>query len=109
MKLYTVQQAAELLGIGSRSLFKFLRNNGYTTASNLPTNQHLASGLFEIQHSQWVHPKNGLQYTGRTMITKRGLAHLDIKLREQKAERVCRRDSVAANDRATARSTEQSA
>ena len=107
--LMTVQDAAKVLGLKPLELFKLLRRLGYLTTANLPFNQHLSNGYFEIQHNRWIHPNDGLQYSGRTMITKKGLAHLDIRLREQKTERVCRRDSQAANDEATTRSIKQRA
>lgn len=107
--LLTVQESAQILGIKPLELFKFLRTFGYTTASNLPHNQYLSMGYFEIQHKAWVHPREGLQYNGRTYITKKGLAHLDTRLREQKAARICRRDSESANDSGTPQRSQESA
>ena len=107
MKLFTVQEAAELLGIGSKQLFKFLREQDYLTKANLPRDQYLATGLFEIRHSCWIHPRHGQSYTGRTMITQRGVSQIDLRLREQKTARLRRRDSQAANEAGTTRSIKQ--
>lgn len=107
--LMTVQECAQKLNVKPLDLFKFLRAFGYLTASNLPNNQYLATGLFEIKHNSWVHPKHGVRHSGRTLVTEKGLNHIELRLREQEAARICRRDSEAANDSGTSCGTRKSA
>ncbi len=77
--LLTVGELAKTLnlpGVGRTIFFRYLRRDGYLMKDNLPYQQHINSGLFEVKQRVLSQrsEKNNLQ--AQTMITGKGAAEL---------------------------------
>lgn len=59
--------------IGGIRLFKWMRDNGFLTLDNKPTQRAVDLGVFEIKTSQWENPKTGEMATSfTTLVTVKG-------------------------------------
>lgn len=59
--------------IGGIRLFKWMRDNGFLTLDNKPTQRAIDLGVFEIKTSQWENPKTGeLATSFTTLVTVKG-------------------------------------
>lgn len=76
----TVAEVAKVLGIGSRRLFAFLRDEGILMVNNLPFQHHLDAGRFRVVEKTWS-DENGTSRTYcQTRITGKGLAFIQQRL-----------------------------
>lgn len=65
--------------IGQNRLFEWLRANKFLMKTNLPYQQHLINGAFQVK--KYVHVKNGIpEQRTRTMITPKGQLYLFKKM-----------------------------
>lgn len=58
--------------IGGIRLFKWLRDKGYLTLDNKPTQHALEMGLFEIKTTQWEKPNGEINTSFTTLVTVKG-------------------------------------
>jgi len=96
--LFTVQNAAKILGIRPISFFALLRDRNFLTKANLPRNQHIAHGLFHIKHHPWTHPTQGKKISSRAMITTEGIKYFDRYLKHEAPETLRKRNRQSANE-----------
>lgn len=64
-----VQNGVEIGGI---RLFKWMREKGYLTLDNKPTQKALEMGLFEIKTTQWEKPNGEINTSFTTLVTVKG-------------------------------------
>ena len=74
--LYSVKEAAALLGTGQNRLMTTLRDMNWVDDSNCPYQRKLDAGLMDRKLSQYQHPERGAQNSITPMITGKGLAKL---------------------------------
>lgn len=99
MRLYTVQSAANLLGVKPKQFFRFLREHGYLSKHNLPQSLFIQKSLFVIKHTEWIRPNSDKkQISSRTLLTQKGLGYFDEALRKQAPHIQRTRDNCAANE-----------
>lgn len=79
-QIYTIQEAARLLGEGSNRLFKKLRDLNILDAGNVPYQRHIDAKYFVVERSHYRHPEKGDIATARTKVTLRGLDFIARKL-----------------------------
>ena len=85
-KTYPIQAAAKKIGIGSKQLFAFLREQHFIDETNVAYKQYVDEGFFKVQNGSWEHPSTlEKQYYKRTYITFIGVDWLS-KLIEKKNE-----------------------
>lgn len=83
---HTVQEAAQELGIGSRRLYQWLRQQRVIDAANLPYRHYIDRGLLAERRGHWVHPTTDrVRYYVRPVITPRGLTWLRNRLQESQS------------------------
>lgn len=62
--------------IGQKKLFEWLRSNGYLIKSgcsyNMPKQQFLEQGLFEVKESTWQNPDGSIRVNKTTKVTGKG-------------------------------------
>lgn len=81
-RVYTVQEAAAELDIGSGRLFRWLREQRVIDAGNRPYIHFRERGLIKVRYGTWHHPKTGDHQYARPIFTERGLAWLRERLKE---------------------------
>lgn len=83
---YTIQQAANALGIGSLQLFSELRARRILDNRNAPTWRYKEAGyLVEIERA-YRHPIVGTRFYTRAIVTQRGIDWLRGLLDENRAQ-----------------------
>lgn len=99
MRSFTIQQAAQLLGIKPKGFFRFLRQHGFLSQHNLPHTLFIQKELFEISHVKWLHPANQTeQISSRALLTQKGVAYFDELLRQHAPQALRQRNRTAANE-----------
>jgi phage antirepressor YoqD-like protein len=76
---FTLQQAARLLNVGTRSLFEQLRREHILDENNLPYGRYTAAGYFQVRTTYYTNG-TGDHARGRTLVTVKGLQWLEQKL-----------------------------
>ena len=74
--LYSVKEAAGLLGTGQNRLMADLRDLNWVDGLNRPYQRKLDAGLMDCKLSRYQHPVRGSQESVTAMITGNGLAKL---------------------------------
>ena len=72
-----IQDAAKLIGIGSKKLFAFLREQKVLDKSNLPYQRYIDQGYLKVHRGHWNHATVGTKLYGRTEVTPNGIEWLD--------------------------------
>jgi len=80
---HPMKDAAKIVGIGSRKLFAFLREQRVLDKANVPYQKYIDQGYFKVQKGSWMHHECGIQYYSRTVVTNNGI-HWLSKLIEKK-------------------------
>lgn len=75
-ELFTVRDAAALLGTGQNRLMARLRDLGWVDGNNRPYQRKLDAGLMGSKLSRYQHPTRGSQTKVTPMITGKGMARL---------------------------------
>ncbi len=84
-KTYTVQEAAHILGVGQRELFRYLREHRVIDAGNIPYSYYLDNGLMKVRYSSWAKPGDRrAHHHARPLVTPRGLDWLRGRLAEER-------------------------
>lgn len=92
--LFSIKEAAALLGTGQNRLMAWLRDLNWVDNKNCPYQRKLDEGLMDRKLSQYQHKHLGTQYSVTPMITGKGLARLQKSLAEN-------RDQSIANEEET--------
>jgi len=76
MQTFSVGEAARMLNMGPKSLFRTLRDNRILDANNLPYRHYVDAGYFRVKLS--VAPTEiGDRAYGQPRVTPRGLQYLE--------------------------------
>lgn len=81
----SIQEIAKVLGTGPNRLFKFLRDEGLLMRNNLPYQQYLDAGYFRVIERQYNDGRGESHTYTRTLVTGKGLAYIQKRLRSQNA------------------------
>lgn len=83
-QVFTIREAAHLLGIGKLKLFKTLRQLYILDASNVPYPDYVRDGYFKIEQRNFWH-KELQKYVpyAKAMVTVHGLNWLNDKLAKE--------------------------
>jgi len=79
---YSIREAAEILGIGSRKLFEWLRTERVLDASNIPRQAPVAAGHMTTHRGKYQHPIRGERETMQPRVTYKGIGWLRGRLTE---------------------------
>lgn len=79
-QIYTIQETARALGIGSITLFKKLRDRNILDAGNVPYPRYVQAGFFKIQRTYWRHPETGDHQSLRALVTAQGIDWIEKQL-----------------------------
>jgi len=77
---YSVQDAAKLIGIGSKKLFKYLREQNVLNKNNVPYQSYIDNGYLKVEASNWNHPTVGTKLYAKTVVTVKGVEWLQKKI-----------------------------
>ncbi len=69
---YTVQEAAKMMGVGSITLFRTLREANVINVNNTPYQQYIDQGILAVKQREWA-TSTGPRFYSRTMITNKGI------------------------------------
>lgn len=72
----SLQDVSKILGIGSNSLFKKLRDAGILDSRNTPYQSLIKRGWFRVEYSSYEHPTQGRVLYVRAFCTEKGLTEL---------------------------------
>lgn len=70
---YDLNAVAKILGTGRQRLMRQLRDDKVLTLSNLPRQEHVDAGRFEVKTSSWTRPDGEQQVSRSTRVTPKGL------------------------------------
>lgn len=73
---YTLQEAATLLGVGQRDLFRELRRRRILDQRNVPARRYKEAGYLREIERTYRHPVVGPRFYTRPIVTERGLEWL---------------------------------
>ena len=76
----SVQEIAKVLGMGPNKLFDFLRGERLLMRNNLPYQQYVDAGLFKVVEGQFYDRAGESRTYTRTLITGKGLAHIQRRI-----------------------------
>ncbi len=83
-----IQQAAYHLDIGSKTLYKLLRNKKIINSNNVALDKYVKSGEFVIDHKTYVVPTTGKDKSYYiTLVTPKGMSLLRDIVNQYKAEK----------------------
>ncbi|MDA3920525.1 MAG: phage antirepressor KilAC domain-containing protein [Salinisphaera sp.] len=86
---YTLQEAAQAIGMGERAVFRALRRRRVITKANVPVVRYKRLGyLVEEEHS-YQHPSVGTKFYSRTLVTPAGIQWLQTLLADDQASKPC--------------------
>lgn len=76
MNNLTLEQAAQQLNLTRRDLTQLLRRQGVLDARNIPQGRYAGQGFFVVPQRQYRHPRHGITYYRKTLVTEKGLSLL---------------------------------
>ena len=85
--LKSIQEVADILGMGSNTLFSILRDKGIlyrTNGVNLPKREHIEAGRFEVKEEPYTRAGESLTYS-RVFVTPKGELWLEKIIQEDHA------------------------
>jgi len=75
-KIYTLQELAAEIGIGSNTFFKVLRNKGILRSDNLPSKEYFKNGYLIVEKVPYAFSSGCIGYLPKTRVTAKGKAVL---------------------------------
>lgn len=76
--------------IGQKRLFEWLRKNGYLIKSgcsyNMPKQQYVEQGLFEVKESTWQNPDGSIRVNKTTKVTGKGQIYFVNKFLNERGD-----------------------
>lgn len=80
----TVAEVAKILGTGQNRLYRILRGKGLLMPDNVPYQRYVDAGWFKVVERQWT-DESGCHLYSRTLVTGRGLQHIQRILDQEAA------------------------
>jgi len=75
-QIFTVQEVAKQIGVGSKRLFKLLRDKGMLTANNLPTQLQVDCHRFEVIEIRYQLANGNAAIRPRAYVTSSGVEYI---------------------------------
>jgi len=76
----TIQEVAKVLGMGERTLFKYLRDTKLLMPDNLPYQEYLNRGYFKVVEKQYFDKIGESRTYTRTLVTGKGLSYIQQRI-----------------------------
>lgn len=83
--LFSVRDAAKLLGTGQNRLMSMLRREGWVTKKNEPYQLKIIAGVMDVKLHTYTHPEHGRSTRATPLVTGKGLAQLKSIMADQAA------------------------
>lgn len=78
----TMERVSKTLGYGRNKLFQFLRDQKVLRSNNLPYQEYLNRGYFDVRQYSITHTTSGIENKTQTLVTPKGLAFIHKLLLE---------------------------
>jgi phage antirepressor YoqD-like protein len=79
---FTMERVSKTLGYGRNKLFQFLRDIKVLRPNNLPYQEYLDRGYFDVRQYSITHLTSGIENKTQTLVTPKGMAFIHKKLVE---------------------------
>lgn len=73
---FTMERVAKTLGYGRNKLFQFLREQKVLRSNNMPYQQYLERGYFDVRQYSVTHFTSGIENKTQTLVTPKGMAYI---------------------------------
>lgn len=73
---FTMERVAKTLGYGRNKLFEFLREMKILRSNNLPYQEYLDRGYFDVRQYSITHYSSGIENKNQTLVTPKGMAYI---------------------------------
>lgn len=77
---FTMERVSKTLGYGRNKLFEFLREIKVLRGNNMPYQEFLDRGYFDVRQYSITHMTSGIENKTQTLVTPRGMAYIHDKL-----------------------------
>jgi len=81
-KIYTLQELATEIGIGSNTFFKVLRNKKILRSDNMPSKEYFKNGYLIVEKVPYAFSSGFIGYLPKTRVTAKGKAFLKKMFKE---------------------------
>ena len=81
-ELFTLQELAAELSIGSHTFHKILRSRGILREDNLPTSTYFRQGLLIVEKVPYAYSSGCIGFLPKTRVTRKGMAYFKKMFKE---------------------------
>lgn len=79
---FTMERVSKTLNYGRNKLFQFLREQKILRANNLPYQEYIDRGYFNVRQYSITHLTQGIENKTQTLVTPKGMAYIHDLLRK---------------------------
>lgn len=79
---FTMERVSKTLGYGRNKLFHFLREQRILRSNNLPYQEYIDRGYFNVRQYSITHLTQGIENKTQTLVTSKGMAYIHELLRK---------------------------
>lgn len=79
---HTMERVSKTVGYGRNKLFAFLRDKKVLRTNNLPYQEYLDRGYFDVRQYSITHTTSGIENKTQTLVTPKGMAYIHKLLQE---------------------------
>lgn len=79
---FTMERVSKTLGYGRNKLFQFLRDQKILRSNNLPYQEYIDRGYFNVRQYSITHLTQGIENKTQTLVTPKGMAYIHELLRK---------------------------
>lgn len=79
---FTMERVSKTLGYGRNKLFQFLRDQKILRLNNLPYQEYIDRGYFNVRQYSITHLTQGIENKTQTLVTPKGMAFIHDLLRK---------------------------
>lgn len=73
---FTMERVSKTLGYGRNKLFEFLREKKILRSNNLPYQEYLDRGYFDVRQYSVTHFTSGIENKTQTLVTPKGMSYI---------------------------------
>lgn len=73
---HTMERVSKTLGYGRNKLFQFLRDQKVLRSNNLPYQEYIDRGYFDVRQYSITHFTSGIENKTQTLVTPKGMAYI---------------------------------
>lgn len=77
---FTMERVSKTLGYGRNKLFEFLREIKVLRSNNMPYQEFLDRGYFDVRQYSITHMTSGIENKTQTLVTPKGMSYIHDKL-----------------------------